>query len=259
MTKEQHRSTYRVVEILKLVSKHSEGLTLTQISEIIEAPKSSLYPILKTLSDERLLRFREEGNTYVIGHVSFEIGNSYLDNLNIMSDIKLSMTNIVNVCLETCHFATLVDGDVLYLQKIDSPESIRMISTSGKRLPAYGTGLGKALLMDHTKEELKKLYPNGLKKLTSKTIESIDLLYENIRMSRYDEFSYEIEESNDFVRCIAVPIRKKGTIIAAMSVAVPVFRYSDTKENLIKELLKSEREKIEKLVESTNIDFHTND
>ena len=91
-----------------------------------------------------------------------------------MEEIKTIMTNMVNVCSETCHYAILIEGDVLYLQKIDSPEPIRMFSSIGKRLPAYGTGLGKALLMDHNMDQLRSLYPNGLKKLTKNTASSVE-------------------------------------------------------------------------------------
>ena len=65
------------------------------------------------------------------------------------------MRLIVGVCSETCHFGILVGGDVLYLLKIDSPEPIRMYSSGGRRLPAYATGIGKALLSDYTLPMLK--------------------------------------------------------------------------------------------------------
>jgi len=157
MEKETHRSTKRIIEILDLISQHNSGLSLTEISEKINAPKSSIYPILKTLSDYNFLSYDNSSYLYKIGYKAFEVGNSYLNNFDMMDEIKKSMKNIVNICLETCHFAILIDGDVLYLQKIESPESIRMISSIGKRLPAYSTGLGKSLLIDYDLNQLKTI------------------------------------------------------------------------------------------------------
>lgn len=250
-----HRSTKRIIEILELISQNNSGLSLTEISEKINAPKSSIYPILKTLSDYNFLSYHNNSGLYKIGYKAFEIGNSYLNNFDMMDEIKKSMKNIVNICSETCHFAILIEGDVLYLQKIESPESIRMISSIGKRLPAYSTSLGKALLMDHSLEQLRKLYPNGLSKLTKNTLSSVEELYRQLQQARIEGFAYEVEESNEYIRCIAVPIRKQGTIVAAMSVAIPTFRYTEDKAELVKHLLKSEKEKIEKLLDKIPFNF----
>lgn len=255
MNKENHRTTSRVIEILTLVANSSNGLSLTDLADKMNAPKSSIYPILKTLSNYNLLNYNQTSFTYSIGYKAFEIGNAYLNNFDIMEEIKSSMTNIVNICLETCHFAILIEGDVLYLQKIDSPEPIRMFSSIGKRLPAYGTGLGKALLMDHELDQLRDLYPDGLKKLTSNTVSTVEELYEQLKRARVEGFAYEVEESNEHIRCIAVPIRKDGAITSALSVAIPVFRYTDEKGELIKHLLKNEKLKIEKLLEQHPTSF----
>lgn len=255
MKKTNHRATIRVIEILDLISECSSGVSLTEISTKIDAPKSSIYPILKTLSENNLLTYNPNNFTYRIGYKTFELGNCYLDNFNIMDEIKVSMTNIVNICLETCHFAVLIEGDVLYLQKIDSPEPIRMMSTLGKRIPAYGTGLGKALLIDHEMHQLKKMYPNGLVKMTENTICSFEELYKQLTQARIEGFVYEIEESNDHIRCIAIPLRKKGVIVGALSVAIPTFRYSEDKAVIIKQLLKNEKEKTDKLLDKTLADF----
>ncbi|MFY9176604.1 MAG: IclR family transcriptional regulator [Caldicoprobacterales bacterium] len=249
MKKENHRTTSRVIEILTLVASSNDGLTLTDLAEKMKAPKSSIYPILKTLSNFNFLNYNQRNFTYRIGYQAFEIGNAYLNNFDLMEEIKTTMTNMVNVCSETCHYAILIEGDVLYLQKIDSPEPIRMFSSIGKRLPAYGTGLGKALLMDHNMDQLRSLYPNGLKKLTKNTASSVEELYDQLQAAKAEGFAYEVEESNEHIRCIAVPIRKNGIIFSALSVAIPVFRYTDEKGELIKHLLKNAKERIEKLLE----------
>ena len=58
------------------------------------------------------------------------------------------MQTVVDGCGETCHFGILSGGDVLYLAKVNSPQAIRMYSMTGRRLPAYSTAIGKALLRD---------------------------------------------------------------------------------------------------------------
>jgi DNA-binding IclR family transcriptional regulator len=214
-----------------------------------------MFPIIHTMKERDFLIFNGVTLTYSIGYKVFQAGNSFINNFDVMEQIQDEMQNIVNVCSETCHFATLIGGDVLYLKKIDSPEPIRMISTVGSRLPAYGTGLGKALLIDYDISGLRRLYPNGLKPLTDKTITDFQALESQLEQARAEGVTYEAEESNQFIRCIAIPIRKDNKVTAALSVAVPTFRYSDEKRDLIRHLLFNSKTKIENWLKISPIDL----
>ena len=151
-----HRSTSRVLDILELVAEHPSEYNLTDISNLMEAPKSSLYPILYTLTARHFLALDNNGR-YKVDFSLYQVGNSYLSQLNFLDEVEKILTNMTNVCMETSHFGILKGGDVLYLKKIDSPEPIRMTSRVGMRIPAYGTAIGKALLMDTEFLELKRL------------------------------------------------------------------------------------------------------
>lgn len=251
---EGHRITHRIVDVLEKISSSIDGYTMTEICQEIHAPKSSMFPILKTLVDRKVL-FIDKNAKYKIGSLAYKIGNSYLQHFNFMEEIEKITQDIVNICAEACHFAILVDGDVFYLKKTDSPEPIRMVSTIGKRIPAYGTALGKALLMDHTINEIKALYPNGLVSLTDNTITDFSVLEEQLHKAQIEGITYEIEESNKYIRCLSVPIRKKGKIVAAISVAIPTFRHNNEKESMIKMLLTDSKNKLEQLLKPIDIDF----
>jgi DNA-binding IclR family transcriptional regulator len=257
--KNEHRSTGRVLDVLELIASGGGGYTLTEICTAIDAPKSSMFPIIRTLLERDYLTQDTETAKYSIGPMAFQVGNAFLNQFSVSRQIENEMKNIVAICSETCHFATLVGGDVLYLIKIDSPEPIRMISSVGKRLPAYGTGLGKALLMDHTLQEIKRLYPDGLKRLTERTITDFNELEKQLVQARAEGVAYESEESNRYIRCVAAPIRREGRIIAAISVAIPTFRYTEEKGELIRQLLINAKTMIEKWFRTVSPDFGSED
>lgn len=252
--KNMHRSTGRVLDILELIASNPNKYNLTEVCQVMECPKSSLHPILCTLVERNFLALDSNGH-YKIDVSAYQVGNSYLSQLNIMDEVEKLLTNITNISLETSHFAILMGGDVFYLKKIDSSESIRMFSRVGTTLPAYATSLGKALLCDLEIADLRKLYPNGLTPLTDNTITDFDVLYTQLKQGRIDGFTYEVEESNQYIRCFAVPIRQRGTIVAAISSAIPVFRYSDEKANLIKALLFDAKSKLEGILNNLDTDF----
>jgi DNA-binding IclR family transcriptional regulator len=68
-----HRAAGRVVDILELVVRTHEGLPLRELSAQLEAPKSSLLPLLRTLTARGYL---EQGalGAYRLGPKAFELG-----------------------------------------------------------------------------------------------------------------------------------------------------------------------------------------
>ena len=249
-----HRATSRVLDILELVAENPSKYTLTDICSATHSPKSSLYPILYTLTTRHYLAI-DNNSHYRIDYAAHKIGTAFLSQMNFLDEVEKILVNLTNICLETSHFATLANGEVLYLKKIDSPETIRMTSRVGITLPAYGTALGKSLLIDYELNDLKKLYPDGLKTLTPNTITKLNALMEQLYEARTTGYTYEIEESNPYIRCYAVPIRQKGRVVAAISVAIPVFRFSDTKANLVQTLLFDAKSKIENILDNIGSDF----
>ncbi len=247
-TKEHHRSTQRVIDILEQIANSDEqGLSLAELSIMLDAPKSSLFPILHTLKENNLINYDETTFKYTMGYKTYEFGNSYIQNGSVNASILDIMQDITNQCRETSFFGELAGGNVFYLFKIDSPESLRMVSP-GKTLPAYSSGIGKALLCDKSYEDLQALYPNELVPLTQNTITNLRLLARQLETIRSQGIAFEKEESTQYIQCIAIPIRKNGKVRAALSVAVPVFRYSLDKEATIIGLLKLAQIKIEGLI-----------
>lgn len=246
---EPHRATQRVIEILEYVSQDTaQGLTLTDLASLLQAPKSSLFPIVHTLCEMGMLSLDRATSRYSIGFKAYEIGNVYVRRGGISADIEAEMHDIVAECGETCLFAQLVGGDVFYLFKVDSTEAVRTVVSPGQRLPAYATGIGKALLCGKTKEEIQALYPDGLHPLTEHTITDIDRLCYQLEEIKQNGLAFECEESTPYIRCVAVPIRKDGVVHAAMSIAVPVFRYDPQKESQVIRLLREAQIKTETLL-----------
>ena len=90
---------------------------------------------------------------------------------------------------------SLKNGDVYYLKKVETPLHSRTVTVEGRSLPAYATGVGKALLADYQLPQLKALYYDGLYPLTEHTITDFRLLADQLAEIRASGFAYECEES----------------------------------------------------------------
>ena len=177
MKNTEHNPTLRVLNILETLASNPEGLTLTQIAEVINSPKSTILPIIHTMANKKFIFFNEKTYTYTIGINSFCVGSSYTSNTNALQFIKSEMEYVVKKTDEICQMGILEGGDVLYVAKVDSTNPIRILSSVGKKLPAYCTALGKAMLFNFSKEELNNFYPNGLKAYTKNTITYFEDFY----------------------------------------------------------------------------------
>ena len=249
-----HQPTLRVLDILDLLAKSGGPLRLTDFSKMLDIPKSTLLPILQTLCKRKYL-YQNDSGTYSAGTALFSMGASFSGCFPILDYVNRHLEELAHTLLETCYFGTLEDGQVLYLSKQDSPQPLRVLTGTGRRMPAYATSLGKALLMDHDLQALKALYPDKLVPLTPSTITDPEQLAEQLLLARKEGYAWEIEESTEHIRCFAVPVRKHGQIIAAISVAIPLFRYREEQKEQILTALFDQASRISRTMEQTDAHF----
>lgn len=250
-----HKPTLRVLDILLFVSEN-KGASLSEIADNTGIPKSTISPILKTLCLNNFL-YINENNQYFIWKNAYKVGMSFLDTYNVTDIIKKHMENIVEECNEICQLGVYVDGDILYIAKIDPQQPIKLISNVGKSLPAYAAALGKAILGKFSTEKIREIYKDGLFPITDKTTTDIDILIDQVNKAKINGYAYEKEETNRDIECIAVPLCSKGEIFAAISISIPVYRSSDEKRKSIVGILLDHKKKIELDLDSSNIDINS--
>jgi len=253
----EHRPTARVLNILELLATNSDGLTLTEISDAINAPKSSIFPVIRTMAQRKFIFADKYTSKYTIGVAAFSAGSSYTSNMNVLEFIRSEMKYVVKKSGEICQLGILDRDMVLYVAKADSEEAIRLVSYVGKRLPLYCTAIGKILISRKSISEIKTLYPNGLKAYTKNTITDFKILEDTLAEIRETNIAIEEEEITEHVHCISVPLFKGDDIVAGLSVSIPTFRMEPQKSELIKSLLLETRWKIESFFRENDIDINS--
>ena len=193
-----------------------------------EAPKVSernavkRNPELCTLEERRYVHCDKHSGQYSIGISAYVLGTSFPAEQSL-AVLHRVMEEVVARCRETCQLGVLDQGNILYLEKVDSPQAIRLISRVGDRLPANATALGKALLSGLSDEEVRTLYAAGLPRLTSHTVTELPQLLDQLAQIRSGGLAAEREECAQQLACWAVPLRRKGRVFAALSVSAPLF------------------------------------
>ena len=107
-----HRSTERVLDILELLAFRdaSDGLTLTEISNSLQSPKSSISPILHTMAKKKYLSYKPGSSAYTLGIRTLEIGNAYMRKESFFERALTELQEVVDACNETCTWQNWMDA-----------------------------------------------------------------------------------------------------------------------------------------------------
>ena len=236
------------LSILDILLQHDSSMHMTEISEKLGLYPSTTHRILDTLKHWGYVEQDPKTQKYRLGLKLLELGMAKLHQMDLVKEATPYLKELVKLCNETVHLGVREEGEVLYLAKEESSQTIRMISYVGKRAPLHCTALGKVLLAHLSTEERKKtLGEKVLRRLTENTITDEEELEKELGKVREQGFALDREENEKDVRCIAAPIRNyQGKVIAAISISSPIFRIDKNAQNNLKEALIETSEKISK-------------
>lgn len=248
-----HKPTSRVISILNLISEHPQKFSLSNISKMLNIPKSTISPILKTLIELEIIKQHPYLLTYSIGVSAFQIGQKYLENITGIDLIKSHMVSVVKECNEICQLGICHNNEVVYITKVDCEQPVKLMSSIGKSLPLYCTALGRVFLTSFSHEEIRTLYKNGIKPLTENTVNDVEKLLKIVDNDTKRGYSEEIGEVTSDARCIAFPLKINNNILAAIGISLPIFRSDENIMENIKESLKKHSKLISLELENLDI------
>ncbi|GAB2984252.1 IclR family transcriptional regulator [Actinotalea caeni] len=220
------KSARRALQVIEYVARRRDGATFVEIARDLGLPNSSLHGLLATLVDMRWLLLDPAQRRYLVGVRPWEVGQAFLPSRELVVRARRYLRAANDELGETIQMAILDDLDVVYIDKVEGTHPLRLVSEVGIRLPAYVTGIGKALLAALPDDELQERFAGvELEGYTSRTITSGDRLLEVLRAVREQGYAEDDGEYTTGVFCTAVPIRDAaGRTVAAMSCAVPTSR-----------------------------------
>lgn len=229
------KSIIKAVDILELLGREHE-LGITQIANNLGLDKSTVFRIVSTLKEKNMVAQNTINQKYHNSLKLFELGNKVVENLGLRRIAQPIIKELAEKTGETVNLAILDETSIVYIDKIESSATIKVDLPIGKRLPSYCTGLGKAILAhlptDKVEEIIKDTKPE---RYTLNTHLKKEEFFDELKKIRKKGYSFDDEEYVEGLKCIAAPILDfKGEALAAISVAVPSYRYDKfVSENFI--------------------------
>lgn len=224
-------SVRNAARLLKEFTGKEPELGVTELAERLDLGKSTVHRLLTTLMAEELIEQNQETGRYRLGLAIHDLGG-VAAGTELHAAVLMPMTELRNRTGETVQTGVLDGRQVVYVERLDSPNTLRLFVEVGRRNDAHCTGTGKCLLSYQPPEKLDRLLANWeLPAHTEHTITDPLRLRRELKETRKRGYARNAHESEVGVVSVAAPIRNGGNeIVAAMSVAGPADRMEPVEE-----------------------------
>lgn len=231
---ESHATIVRALDrglILLIALAKADKISLTELAKKVDMPPSSVHRLLSTLQKHEFAEFDTASQDWMVGVEAFRIGNSFVARTNLIEAARGTMQNLMHDTGETANLGIVNDGNVIFVNQIETNHPIRAFFAPGTRSHMHSSGIGKALLADFSKDEVEKiLTEKGQPNFTAKTITTQQAMFAELETIKRLGWSLDDEERYDGMRCVAATIyNSHAEPIAGVSVSGPSLRFSDAR------------------------------
>lgn len=220
------------------------ALSVSQVAKVCGYNRAGAHRFLATLRELGYVQQNSSGQ-YELTFKLLELALQLSTRFEIRKSARGFMQQLSARHKETINLGFLENGDVIHLEKIDSPELLRMDPGIGSRAPAHCTALGKAILAFLPEERLQLFFQSAaMTRMTPNTVTDANRLYEQLEAIRQRGCATDEEELCIGLRCIAVPIfDDQEHPRYSISISGPAFRMTDARiEDMEPDLLRVGRE-----------------
>ncbi len=146
--------------VLRLLARHTEPQPAAAIARDLGLPRSSVYHLLRVLTDEGFVVHLPEDRRYGLGVAAFELGSAYTRQAPLQRAGRPVLQRLVETTRHNAHLAVLHGRDVLYVVEERAPGRAPLVTDVGVRLPAQLTASGLAMLAALPAQQVRALFPS---------------------------------------------------------------------------------------------------
>jgi IclR family transcriptional regulator, blcABC operon repressor len=212
----------RAKAILDLVAQAEEAPNISEISRLLDLPKSSVHGLCNTLVSLGLLARRGPGTFALGGHVMVW-ANAFAAKSDMIASFLRLWEETPELRDNTATLSTLDGADVTYIASKEGKSPLGITFRIGMRLPAAFTATGKAMLATHPESVVDTLYSAGMPDpLTRMSVRHIEDLKREIALTRQRGYSIDNGQVREGMYCFGAAIRGFASPQAIGGIAISV-------------------------------------
>lgn len=213
-------------------------MSLGQIAEKIELPRSTVQRIVGALQAERLVMSSPTGGGIRLGPELLSLGGA--TRYSIVDLCRPFLEKLSVMTGETVDLSVLRRKRMIFLDQVQGQHRLRTISFVGEEFPLTTTANGRACLAKLTDSEIKSYAESEWRSL--KVNGNLNALREQIREVRKLGIAFDLDDHTSGVSAVGISFVDNYGDIYAISVPIPSTRYEEKSASVITALsqIKSE-------------------
>ena len=216
----------RLLAALEFIARAREPVTAADLASGLAMPRATAYRLFARLEQEGVVVPEPGGRGFAAGERLSDMALAALGNATRNGARHRVLEGLVDAVGETCNLTTLVGGDVVYLDRVETHWPLRMHLSRGSRVPAHCTATGKLLLSLLPAREMEAIVRAApLRRYSERTITDPDKLIAELTRIRAEGVGIDNEEFAAGMIAVAVPVLDRNQrAFAALAVHAPVVR-----------------------------------
>jgi DNA-binding IclR family transcriptional regulator len=201
-----NRSTVRTIEILHYIAESTQQLTITELSQALDIPKSTTHQIVQTLVELKMLEV-SRSKTFRLGIRFFELALPAFARMDLRREGQPILDELSDKTGESVFMASYDGPEIVYLDQVMGNSLMRLSVNPGSRGPIHSTALGKAILAAMPDDKILELTGGGsLETHTEFTIQNHEQLVADLRAARVRGYTIDDRELFPDICCVAAPV-----------------------------------------------------
>lgn len=217
--------------VLQIIADEPGALDIARLTKLAPFPRGTVYRIVSALIAEGLVTQHRENGTYRLGQRLIRLASKSWETSDLRTLARESLTALRDATDEIVHLAVPSGNSMVYIDKLESSNTVRMQTSIGAQVELHTTSVGKAWLSGLPDARLHTILASlDLRRHTKNTFTSPEALFEELVKTRDRGYAYDFEENEPDIRCFGSPVfNRQNEPIGAISISIPAYRYDDTR------------------------------
>ena len=222
------QSVERTFDVLEALAAARQPIPISELSQRLGLHISTVHRLLGTLIERGYARQDAVSGRYGIGPRLVELAGGLNEQVDLRQETRPFLELLATQVGETANLSVRSGNNLVYIDQVQSARLVRMFTRVGSSAPLYCTGSGKLFLAYSPNFELdldRYLLETTLEAHTPATLTTPRQLREELSQIRQRGYSFDNEEMEEGVVCVAAPVfDSENQIVAAISVSGPTGR-----------------------------------
>lgn len=225
----------RASSILRSLENEPDGLSLSQIANKVDLPRSTVQRIVNALEEEHLLIAASLNARVKLGPTILRLAAN--TNFDFANTVRPHMEELSKRIEETVDLSMYRGDHMVFVDQIRGNHRLSAISEVGEELPLHSAANGKAALSMMEDKQIVALVEQNLIKETSNTVGTIEQLMAQIAVIRDTKVAVDNEEHEEGICAVATAFCDPLGRIFTASIPVPSVRFHRMQDSLTQALL----------------------